>query len=91
MAGLHDYTKFLKRGYGRATDQASRDVRNGLLTREEAFDLIKKHDPVKPDILQWYLEKTGINEEEFFKVMKEQREKVMGQKICASCESCGYF
>ena len=91
MAGLHDYTKFLKRGFGRTTDQASRDVRNGLLTREEAFDLIKEHDPVKPEILQWYLEKTGITEEEFFRVMTEKRHEVMGEKLCVSCENCGHF
>ena len=91
MSGLHDYTKFLKRGFGRTTDQASRDVRNGLLTREEAFDLIKKHDPEKPEILQWYLEKTGLTEEEFYRVMTEKRQEVMGEKLCASCESCGLF
>ena len=91
MAGLHDYTKFLKRGFGRATDQASRDVRNGLLTRQEAFDLIREHDPVKPDILQWYLEKTGITEEEFFNVMKIKRDSVMGGELSKSCESCNLF
>ncbi|MBP9191529.1 MAG: N-acetyl sugar amidotransferase, partial [Ignavibacteria bacterium] len=32
MPGMHDYTNYLKRGYGRATYQASVDVRNGLLT-----------------------------------------------------------
>ncbi len=91
MAGLHDYTKFLKRGYGRATDQASRDVRNGLLTRSEAFELIKKHDTKKPNILKWYLEKTGLSEEEFFRVMAEQRVKVMGNNRSSVCESCGFF
>ena len=91
MAGLHDYTKFLKRGFGRATDQASRDVRNGLLTRDEAFELIREHDPVKPDILQWYLEKTGITEDEFFNVMKIKREAVMGNELSKACESCNLF
>ncbi len=91
MAGLHDYTKYLKRGFGRTTDQASRDVRNGLLTREEAFDLIKEHDTVKPDVLKWYLEKTGISEEEFYKVMKEQRLKVMGNDLSSACEKCNLF
>jgi len=91
MAGLHDYTKFLKRGYGRTTDQASRDVRNGLLTRQEAFDLIKEHDTRRPEILDWYLEKTGLTEDEFYRVMKEQRNKVMGSEISGSCESCGFF
>lgn len=91
MAGLHDYTKFLKRGFGRTTDQASRDVRNGLLTRQEAFDLIREHDTKRPEVLDWYLEKTGLTEEEFYRVMQQQRQKVMEPGVCASCESCGYF
>ena len=43
MHGMHDYTKYLKRGFGRATDHASQDVRAGIITREEGFDLIKKY------------------------------------------------
>ena len=73
MAGLHDYTKYLKRGFGRTTDQASADVRAGLLTREEAFELISKIDPERPDILDYYLKITGLTEEEFYRVMREQR------------------
>lgn len=91
MAGLHDYTKFLKRGFGRATDHASRDVRAGLLTREEAFELIAAHDPERPKILDWYLETTGFSEEEFLKVMQAHRNETMGTKTCTDCESCGYF
>jgi hypothetical protein len=91
MAGLHDYTKFLKRGFGRATDHASRDVRSGLLTREEGFELARKHDTKRPPILDWYLKITGVDEDEFFRVMKEHREKVMGKELCASCESCNVF
>ena len=49
MAGVHDYTKFLKRGFGRGTDHASADVRAGLMTREEAFELAKQHDSERPD------------------------------------------
>jgi len=73
MAGVHDYTKFLKRGFGRATDHASADVRAGLLTRAEAFELAKKHDSERPDALDWYLKITGFTEEEFNSVMAEHR------------------
>ena len=37
MPGMHDFTNYLKRGYGRSTYQASVDVRNGLLSSEEGF------------------------------------------------------
>ena len=68
MPGVHDYTKYLKRGYGRATDHASQDVRAGLMTREEAFRLIKKIDPKKPKILKYYLKITGLSEKSFTKL-----------------------
>jgi N-acetyl sugar amidotransferase len=73
MAGLHDYTKYLKRGFGRATDHASQDVRAGIITREEGFELAKQHDPVRPDALDYYLEITGLTEDEFYTVMAEHR------------------
>lgn len=41
---IHQYMKVLKFGYGRATDHACEDIRNGRLTREEARELIARHD-----------------------------------------------
>ena len=73
MPGVHDYAKFVKRGFGRATDHASQDVRAGLLTREEAFALIKEYDPKRPETLDYYLEITGFSEEEFIEILKAQR------------------
>lgn len=74
MPGVHDYTKFLKRGYGRATDHASQDCRAGLMTREEANEYIREHDPKRPGILDYYLKSTGYSEEEFYRIMDQQRE-----------------
>jgi N-acetyl sugar amidotransferase len=73
MAGVHDYSKFLKRGFGRATDHASADIRAGLLTREQAFSLILEHDGKRPDALDFYLEITGFTEEEFENVISKFR------------------
>lgn len=76
MAGVHDYTKFLKRGFGRGTDHASVDVRAGLLTREEAFELAKKHDTERPPALDLYLELAGFTEDEFNAVMAQHRQEL---------------
>jgi hypothetical protein len=73
MAGVHDYTKFLKRGFGRGTDHASIDVRAGLLTRDEAFELAKRHDAERPEALDYYLQISGFTEEEFEAVLREHR------------------
>jgi len=73
MPGMHDFTNYLKRGYGRSTYQASVDVRNGLLSREEGFELAKKYDQEIPEALEYYLKITGITEEEFYQTMKKKR------------------
>jgi N-acetyl sugar amidotransferase len=73
MAGVHDYTCYQKRGFGRSTWQASVDVRNGLLTRNEGFELIRKHDQERPDALDYYLKITGLSETEFNEVMQEKK------------------
>ena len=87
MAGVHDYTKFLKRGFGRGSDHASFDVRAGLLTREEGFDLARKHDVERPDALDYYLEITGLTEEEFEEILGEHRRKL---KVSALSDEAMY-
>jgi N-acetyl sugar amidotransferase len=92
MAGVHDYTKFLKRGFGRGTDHASVDVRAGLVSREEAFELAKKSDTERPPALDWYLEITGFTDEEFNEVMAQHRrdlgiESLTDEKFTAAVEA----
>jgi N-acetyl sugar amidotransferase len=44
QTGIHDYFKFLKYGFGRATDLACMHVRRGRLSREDAVRLVGEHD-----------------------------------------------
>ena len=74
MPGVHDLACYLKRGYGRATFHASMDVRNGLLTKDEAFDLIKKYDGERPSALDYYLNITGISEQEFSDTLAQHKQ-----------------
>jgi N-acetyl sugar amidotransferase len=73
MPGMHDFTCYLKRGFGRATFHACVDVRNGLLTREEGFALVNRFDPVRPEALDYFLKITGMTEKEFYEVMEKNR------------------
>lgn len=74
MPGMHDWLKYLKRGFGRATDHASQDVRAGILTREEGFEMIKRHDSAKPvEAMKLYTEITGLDEREIERVVRQQR------------------
>lgn len=75
MAGVHDYANFIKRGIGRATVQASTDVRRGLLTREEGFQLAKEFDTQRPHALDFYLRLTGLTEQQFEETLHQARMK----------------
>jgi N-acetyl sugar amidotransferase len=58
IGGLHDYMKFIKYGYGRATDQLCIEIRAGRMTRNEAIEALKQTDEGKvpwkytPDFLE---------------------------------------
>ena len=64
--GIHDYLKFIKLGYGRASDHSSKDIRTGHMTREQGIEMVRKYDHIKPrrDLNRW-LEYVGMSEEEF--------------------------
>lgn len=44
QTGIHDYFKFLKFGFGRATDIACLHIRRGRLTRQDGLDAVKRLD-----------------------------------------------
>jgi hypothetical protein len=66
--GVHDYLKYIKFGYGRCTDHACKDIRAGILSREEAVDLVRRYDPVKPGDLARWLDYVGWTEDQFDKL-----------------------
>ena len=62
----HDYLKFVKYGYGRGSDHSTKDLRLGLITREEGIDYVKKYDHVIPTIdLNRWVKYTDISMDEF--------------------------
>lgn len=72
---VHDYLKFLKFGYGRATDDASTEVRHGRMTREEAIETVKRYDSREPTSLEFYCEFLGITKERFYDIVSPMRDK----------------
>jgi imidazoleglycerol phosphate synthase cyclase subunit len=66
--GVHDYLKFIKFGYGRATDHTCKDIRAGIMGRGQAIDLVNSYDPVKPRDLRRWLSYTGMTEDEFDRI-----------------------
>ncbi|WP_085906803.1 N-acetyl sugar amidotransferase [Kiloniella majae] len=63
--GAHDYLKYIKFGYGRATDHTCKDIRAGLMGRDEAIQKVNHYDPVKPSDLKRWLEYVDMSENDF--------------------------
>jgi len=77
FVALHDYFKWLKFGYGRATDQASIEIHHGRMTREQGLKLVKKYDGKLPTKhLKKFLKSMDISKEEFMKICDKFKTKV---------------
>ena len=71
---LHYYTTYTKFGIGRATYDASQEIRNNHLNIEEGKRLIKKYDGEFPDrYFNEILSYLGIKKNEFFKRLDQLR------------------
>jgi len=72
--GIHDLLKYIKFGYGRASDHASKDIRTGYMTREEGIEMVRKYDHVVSSDLNYWLEYVGMTEKEFWRVANSFRD-----------------
>ena len=77
---VHDYLKYLKFGYGRATDDASTEIRHGRLSRKEGLELVKKYDSKTPSTLPFYCNFLGISVEEFYGFIEPFRDQLIWEK-----------
>lgn len=72
---IHQYMKVLKFGYGRATDHACEEIRNGRLDRERAKELVRRHDlePLSDYYADDFMKLLGMGREEFEQVLERYR------------------
>jgi len=80
QTGIHDYFKFLKFGFGRASDITSLHIRRGRLSREDGCEIVRLHDGRFPwrylgKPLQEILEPLDISVEEFIKICDKYTNK----------------
>jgi len=72
--GIHYYMAFIKFGIGRATSDATHEIRDGHLTREEGIALVRRYDSEFPEKnFKQFLEYTSLNEERFCEVVDNFR------------------
>ncbi|MBI5644485.1 N-acetyl sugar amidotransferase [Candidatus Kaiserbacteria bacterium] len=70
VVAIHDYLKFVKFGFGRATDHACLDIRNKRLTRNEAVKLVTQYDGKWPHIaVAEFLRYFALSLEEFDQIV----------------------
>lgn len=72
--GFHYYTTYIKFGLGRATYDASQEIRNKHLTREEGVALVKRFDGEFPDkYFQEVMDYIGMKPERFLELCDQFR------------------
>ena len=80
--GFHYYTTYIKFGLGRATYDASQEIRNNHITREEGIALVNRFDGEFPKrYFKEVLEYMDISEERFFELMDQFRPAHLWEKV----------
>ena len=78
---LHDYLKYLKYGYGRATDSASLDIRNGVIDREQGVRLVERYDGKYPKkCVERFCEHFKMSRTEFDQICYQFTNKALFRK-----------
>lgn len=79
--GFHYYTTYIKFGIGRATYDASQEIRNKHLTREEGIALVRRFDGEFPNLyFKEVMEYLGLPPERFFELCDEFRSPHLWKK-----------
>ena len=80
--GFHYWTSYVKFGIGRATEEASNELRHGYITRDEAVNLVKKYDGEFPKkYFKEFLSLTNISESEFYEIVDSFRPDHLWKKV----------
>lgn len=85
QTGIHDYFKFLKFGFSRATDIACLHVRRGRITRQDALEIVRMRDGKFPwtyldKPLQDILDPLDMTVDEFIKICDKFTNKKIFKK-----------
>jgi N-acetyl sugar amidotransferase len=82
QTGIHDYFKFLKFGFGRATDIVSTHIRRGRISREQGLQIVLEHDGRYPSTylgrsLEDIIEPLGLTLIEFDEICEQFTNKTL--------------
>lgn len=77
---VHDYIKFIKHGYSKVTDHASREIRLRRMTREQGMELVKQYSAIAPQHLSLFLDWLGITENSFHYIIDQHRNPALWER-----------
>ena len=78
---LYYYLQYLKFGFGRATSEASTDIRDGYINRKEGVSLVNLYDGEFPhEDLDEVLEYLKLDKKSFIKICEKFRNKAIFKK-----------
>ena len=78
---LHYYMTVIKFGIGRTTYDASQEIRNNKITREEGIALVRKYDDEFPEVyFQEILDYLNINKNKFWEIVDSFRNPLFWEK-----------
>lgn len=72
---VHDYIKYVKHGYGKVSDHASREIRLRRMSREEGIQLAHQYINTQPKNLELFLQWIGMTENSFHYIIDQHRNK----------------
>ncbi len=72
---LHDYVKFIKHGYSKVTDHASREIRHKRINRNEALSLVNQYETKKPIFNKQFTAWLGIDQVGLEFILNQHRSK----------------
>lgn len=79
---LHYYTTYIKFGLGRASSDASQEIRNKHLTREEGVALVRRFDGELPQrYIQEVMKELGMSSERFLELCDQFRSPHLWEKV----------
>ena len=80
--GFHYYTSYVKFGLGRASSDASQEIRNRHLTREEGVALVHRFDGEFPErYFREVMEYVGLKPERFLELCDEFRSPHLWERV----------
>ena len=78
---LYYYMQYIKFGFGRCTSEASTDIRDNYISREEGVALVKKYDGEFPSQdIDEFLSYMNISKDKFFNIVNKFRPKELWVK-----------